>query len=260
MNRELKRMKLLKNIEKPGGGAIIVALAVIGAVGVTSASAVEPVTTWADAVTAVDACDFRAALGTATLRCSPKWCTDAEGAEYSLSVVTSPETANAVTSSVPASAATAEGDVAYEGSGYVRFILKASVGGVATGDTLVKDVSFGVKSAAGAAIVADSRAESLQEAIKSNGAANVVYSSDWADGAAAVSVSEILLAGSDGAATATNSVFYAPAVADGTVPVGGLDIGWHRLLYRAVDGNGQTLLEYLTDEFRVKGGMTLIFK
>ncbi|MBQ6330129.1 MAG: hypothetical protein IJI35_14005 [Kiritimatiellae bacterium] len=252
-------MKLLKD-GKGSRGAIVAALTVMGAIAATSAIADEPVTAWADATTAVDACDFRAALGTATLRCSPKWCTDAEGAEYSLSVVTDPDTANAATSSVPVSAATVEGDVAYVGSGYVRFILKASVGGVETGDTLVQDVSFGLASAPGAAIVADSRAVSLQEAINASGAANVVYSSDWAEGAAAVSVAEIALAGRGGEAIATNSVFFASAVADGTVPVGGLDTGWYRLLYRAVDGNGETLLEYLTDEFRVKGGIMLLVK
>ena len=250
-------MKLLKDV-KGSRVAIIVAFTVVGALAAASAIADEPVTAWANEVTAVDACDFRAALDTATLRCSPKWCTDAEGAEYSLSVVTDPGTANATTSSVPVSAATVEGDVAYVGSGYVRFILKASVGGVETGGTLVQDVSFGVKSAAGAAIVADSRAASLQEALDANGVANVVYSSEWAEGAAAVSVSEIKISKNGGAST--NLVFSAPAVADGTAPVNGLDIGWHRLLYRAVDGGGETLLEYLTDEFRVRGGMTLIFK
>ena len=239
-------------------GTIIVAA--LAAVVTTNAIADEPVTAWADEVTAVDACNFRAALGTASLRCSPKWCTDAEGAEYSLSVVTDPDTANAVTSSVPVSATTVEGNAAYAGSGYVRFILKASVGGTETGDVLVQDVSFGVASEQSAAIVADSRAESLQEAIRADGVANVVYSSDWADGAAAVSVSEIKLAGRDGAATATNSVITAAAVADGTAPVGGLDIGWHRLLYRAVDGDGETLLEYLTDAFKVRGGFMLMIK
>ncbi len=250
-------MKLLKDV-KGSRVAIIVAFTVVGALAAASAIADEPVTAWANEVTAVDACDFRAALDTATLRCSPKWCTDAEGAEYSLSVVTDPDTANAATSSVPVSAATVEGDVAYVGSGYVRFILKASVGGVETGGALVQDVSFGVKSAAGAAIVADSRAASLQEALDANGVANVVYSSEWAEGAAAVSVSEIKISKNGGAST--NLVFSASAVADGTAPVGGFDIGWHRLLYRAVDGGGETLLEYLTDEFRVRGGMTLIFK
>ncbi len=252
-------MKLLKEV-KGSRGAIVAALTVMGAIAATSAIADDPVTAWADATTAVDACDFRAALGTATLRCSPKWCTDTEGAEYSLSVVTDPDTANAATSSVPVSAATVEGDVAYVGSGYVRFILKASVGGVETGDTLVQDVSFGLASAPGAAIVADSRVASLQEAINASGAANVVYSSDWAEGAAAVSVAEIALAGRGGEAIATNSVLSASAVADGFVPVGGLDAGWHQLLYRAVDGNGETLLEYLTDEFSVKGGIMLLVK
>ena len=250
-------MKLLKDV-KGSRVAIIVAFTVVGALAAASAIADEPVTAWANEVTAVDACDFRAALDTATLRCSPKWCTDAEGAEYSLSVVTDPDTANAATSSVPVSAATVEGDVAYVGSGYVRFILKASVGGVETGGALVQDVSFGVKSAAGAAIVADSRAASLQEALDANGVANVVYSSEWAEGAAGVLVSEIKISKNGDAST--NLVFSASAVADGTMPVGGFDIGWHRLLYRAVDGGGETLLEYLTDEFRVRGGMTLIFK
>ena len=252
-------MELIRYPNKSGKGAVVVAaLSVVGAIAAASASADEPVTAWADEVTVVDACDFRAALDTVTLRCSPKWCTDADGAECSLSVVTDPGTANAATSSVPVSAATAEGDATYAGCGYVRFILKASVGGVETGDALVQDVSFGVKSAAGAAIVADSRAASLQEALDANGVANVVYSSEWAEGAAGVSVSEINISKNGDAST--NLVFSASAVADGSVPVGGLDAGWHRLLYRAVDGGGETLLEYFTDEFRVKGGIMLLVK
>ena len=254
-------MELFRYANKSGKGAVVVAaLTVVGAIAATSAIADEPVTAWADDVTVVDACDFRAALGTVSLRCSPKWCTDAEGAEYSLSVVTDPGSANAVTSSVPVSAATDEGDVTYAGSGYVRFILKASVEGAEVGEALVQDVSFGLASAPGAAIVADSRAASLHEAMNASGAANVVYSSDWADGAAAVSVSEIKLASRGGEAVATNSILSASAVADGIVPVGGLAAGWHRLLFRAVDGEGETLLEYLTDEFRVKGGILLLIK
>ena len=253
-------MKLSKCARKPVETLVAALLSVAGAIAATSAVADEPVTAWADDVTVVDACDFRAALGTVSLRCSPKWCTDAEGAEYSLSVVTDPGSANAVTSSVPVSAATVEGDVAYAGRGYVRFILKASVEGAEVGEALVQDVSFGLASAPGAAIVADSRAASLQEAMNASGTANVVYSTDWADGAAAVSVSEVILAERGGAATATNSLFSAQADAEGTAPVYGLAAGWHRLLFRAVDGDGETLLEYLTDEFRVKGGVMLLIK
>jgi len=253
-------MKLLKKRKMSVGMAVVAAMAAVGAFAAMSAAAEEPVTAWADDVTAVDACDFRAVLGTATLRCSPKWCTDEAGAEYSVSVVTDPGTANAVTSSVPVSAATVEGNVSYAGSGYVRFILQALVGGVKTGDVLEKDVSFGLASEPAAAIVADSRASSLQEAIDTKGVANVVYSSDWADGAAALSVSEIKLARMGGEATVTNSVVSALADASGTASVRGLDVGWHRLLYRAVDGDGETLLEYLTGEFKVRGGCMLFIK
>lgn len=256
-------MKLAKNRINHRGVIIVSLLAAASAALPISATADDSVTAWADATTVVDAGDFRIAVGSVTLRCSPDWCTggtNVSGAAYSLFAVTDPDTANAVTSAVPVAAATVEGEVDYAGNGYVRFIMKAEAGGEAVGDVLVQDVSFGLASAPGAAIVADSRAVSLQEAISANAPANVVYSSDWADGATAVSVSEIVLAGRDGEAIVTNSVLSASAVADGTVPVGGLDTGWYRLLYRAVNGSGETLLEYLTDEFRVKGGILLLIK
>ena len=84
-----------------------------------------------------------------TLRCSPDWCTggtNVTGASYSLSVVTGPDTANAVTTAVSVAEATQEDDVSYTGSGYVRFILKAEAEGAVVGSTLVQDVSFGVTS------------------------------------------------------------------------------------------------------------------
>ena len=224
------------------------------------ANADEPVMAWADDVVSVDSSGFRTAVGTATLRCSPKWLSGEDGASYSLSVVADPDAANAATSSVPVSAATVEGDVTYAGSGYVRFILKASVDGVEVGDPLVQDVSFGVKSDSCASIAADSRASSLQERVLADNGAYVAYSTEWAEGSASVAVSVIGLSGKGGDATGTNTVFSTSSAAEDYAAVLGLDPGWCRLLFRAVDSAGSTLLEYVTDEFRVRGGMVLLIK
>lgn len=110
------------------------------------------VTSWADDAIAVyaDVGEFHvaAASDSVSLRCSPDWCTGTNvmGATYTLRAVTDPDTANAVTSTVPTLVSSGEGDVPYSGSGYVRFLLSAEVGGEPVGETLAGDVSFGVKS------------------------------------------------------------------------------------------------------------------
>ena len=57
-----------------------------------SANADVAVTTWADDVVSVDSSGFRTAVGTATLRCSPKWLSSEAGAPHSLSAVTNATT------------------------------------------------------------------------------------------------------------------------------------------------------------------------
>jgi len=231
-------------------------LAAVAAATPMAANADDAVTAWADDVAQVDSTEFRTVVGTAAVRCSPKWLSSEAGASYSLSVVTNPGTTSEATSTVGA-ASTTEDDVDYAGSGYVRFVLKVSVDGVEVGETLVQDVSFGVVSDSCAPIAADSRAASLQERIRTAGAADVAYSTEWASGTESVSVSVIGLSGKGGDATGTNMVFSTSSAAEDYAAVRGLDPGWWKLLYRAVDSSGATVLEYVTDEFRARGGLVL---
>lgn len=224
-----------------------------------SSVADEPVTAWADDAIAVDASDFRSALGSATLRCSPDWCTggtNVSGAAYSLSVVTAPDTANAVTSAVPVLAAAEEGDVTYSGSGCVRFIMKAEVGGAAVGETLVQDVSFGAQAAAVSALAYDNREGALQEIVSAGAATSLIYSSDWAENPANLEVACVCVRhakNGDLIDVTTNSLLQAPCPADGSEPFATARLGWgeYRLLLRESASDGATLLEYLSPEFAI---------
>ena len=214
----------------------------------------EGVTAWADALIQVDSANFSSVLGVATLRCSPAWCTDAEGAEYSLSAVTNPDTANAVTSSVQVAAV--EGDASYEGSGYVRFILAAEVGGVPSGNVLVKDVSFGVKSASASAVAYDNREGALQELASAGAAISLIYSSDWAEDSANLEISSVCTRHEKSGALVditTNILLQAQCPDDGSGPFATASLGWgeYRLLLREFASDGSTVLEYLSPEFEI---------
>ena len=142
---------------------------------------------------------------------------------------------------------------------YVRLVHRVySSGGVEIGEPLVRDVVFGYNAAAGTGILADSRTNSLQLAVKSRGTPGLTYSTAWASDSAAVTISAIRLAGRDGAETGTNSVFSAAADAEGTTALPILDVGWWKLRCNVTDGSGASLLEYLTDQFRMPGGTVLV--
>ena len=222
----------------------------------------ESVTAWADGAILVDTIQsgFRIATGTVALWCSPDWCTggtNVTGATYSLRAVSDPDTANAVTSSVSALDYSSACEVSYSGSGYTRFLLSAEAGGVPVGETLVRDVSFGVMSGLSSAVAYDNRASSLQEAVKAGGAVNLEYDTFWAEDSASLSIGAVALSGKGGDATATNALFNASAEASGTTAMRGLGRGSWRLLCQLKDESGETLLEYLTDEFRVPGGFIM---
>ena len=57
--------------------------------------------------------------------------------------------------------------------------------------------------------------------------------------------------------TGTNDVFSAAADAEGDTPLRGAGRGWWRLLCQVKDEQGDTLLEYLTDDFKMPGGFIL---
>lgn len=132
-----------------------------------------------------------------------------------------------------------------------------SAGGVEMGEALIRDVSFGVRSAAGAVFVADSRTNSLQLAARERKSVDLAYSTAWATNAAGVTISALRLSGKGGVPVATNGIFAAASSAEGVARLPLIDMGWWRLLYNASDGEEGTLLEYLTGEFKVSGGTIL---
>lgn len=255
-----KTLTIRLNMERWFLSGLLAMVAPVTMVAATDTS----VTAWADDTIAVDAAAFRIAVAPTVLRCSPDWCTggtNVSGATYSLLAVTAPDTPQAATSSVPVSVASVEGDVTYGGSGYVRFIMNASVAGEPIGDTLVSDVSFGVSGIAAAEISADSRTNSLQEVLDADGSANLSYSALWAPNAAGVTIGEVKLSGRGGVATVTNTIFTTAGVdAEGWAPLKRGSKGWRRLLYQIKDGSDDVLLEYLTDEFFRRGGIMVNFR
>ena len=242
-----------------GKSAVLVMMVAISATFPASATADDPVTAWADAAISVDGSDFRSAVGSATLRCSPDWCTggtNVTGAAYSLSVVTDPDTANAATSAVPVQAATSEGDVVHSGSGYVRFILKAEVGGTAVGDTLVQDVSFGIRSAASSAVGYDNREGALQELVTAGMETSLIYSGEWAENPANLEISTVCVRHERNGTligVTTNSLLQAQCPADGMEPFATARLQWgeYRFLLREFASDGSTVLEYLSPEFAI---------
>ena len=248
----------------PRRGSLLyeIAVLVLASAVTWSGFADDSVIAWADDTIAVDMSrdDFRVVLGDATLRCSPDWCTggtNVAGAVYSIEAVENPCSGSAVTSAVPAQILSGECDVPYSGEGWVRFLLKASVNGVAVGETLVSDVSFGMRSGLSAAIAYDNRAGTLQEIAGSGKPVNLAYDTSWAEGAASLEISALKLSGSGADAMATNTIMSVTADADGTTTMRGVGRGWWRLLCRISGESGEPLLEYLTDEFKMPSGFLL---
>ena len=219
----------------------------------------ESVVATAESTIAVDVrADACRAVGSAEIGYSPSWCGVTNAGEH----VVLQKVVDGVTNVVATFAADAEGEcqfsVAGEASPFVRFIHRVySSGGEEIGDPLVRDVAFGFRSGEGASFAVDSRTNSLQEAVGSRAPVSLAYSTAWATNAAAVSVKTVRLSGRGGIPVATNSIFLAAADAEGETQMRGVGHGWWRLLFQATDGSDNVLLEYLTDEFKMKGGFIL---
>ncbi|MBR2839661.1 MAG: hypothetical protein IKE55_12815 [Kiritimatiellae bacterium] len=201
------------------------------------------------------------AVGSAAIGYSPSWSGVTDAGAY----VVLQKVVNGETNTVATFAAGDEGECLYTASGevspFVRFIHRVySPEGSEVGEPLVRDVAFGLRSGEGAAFAVDSRANSLQDAVDSGGPVGLAYSTAWATNAAAVSIEALQLSCSGGAPVATNDVFAAAADAEGETPMRGTGPGWWRLLCRLTDGSGNALLEYLTGEFKMNGGFTLIVR
>ena len=197
-------------------------------------------------------------VGQAVIGYSPSW----GGVTNAGAYVVLQKVVGGVTNTVDTFAADAESFYSYTpgngDSSFVKFIHRVySSGGVEIGEPLVRDIAFGVRSEEGAAFMADSRTNSLQEAVAAGNPANLAYSTAWAANAAAVSIKAVRLSGQGGESVATNDVFSAAADAAGETALRGVGRGWWRLLCQVTAGSGDVLLEYLTGEFKMKGGFTL---
>ncbi len=246
----------------------LAALAATVATAVPSgARADDPVTAAAASTTAVDlragACR---AISPGSVGYSPRWggVTD-PGAYVVIEKVVRAGTDTAATNTLATCAADAEGTyplaIAAGDEHCVRLIHRVySAGGVEAGVPLVRDVEFGYRSAAGTTVVADSRTNSLQLAAAGRDPVALTYSTAWATNAASVSIAAVPLSDRGGAPVATNFFFTASADAEGTTSMRASRSGWCRLLCQVKDGDGGTLLEYLTEEFKVPGGFVMMFR
>ena len=237
------------------------------AVGSTSLVAVaETASATAALAIAVNTCDGeQRAVSPKDVEYSPAWCGAASDGSYV--VIEKVEHAgmyNAVTSTVTTCAADAEGAYSYSvgnGEPCVRLIHRVySSGGTEIGTPLVRDVAFGVPSSPGAAAFADCRPESLREVVASKGTANLTYDTAWAANASAVTISAVKLTGENGSETTTNAMFTAAADASGETMLRGLSKGWWRLFCRMDGTSGESLLEYASGDFKIKGGLIIAFQ
>ena len=224
------------------------------------------VTAEADSAISVDLReDVCRAIGSAEVGYSPKWGgVTNEGAYVVLEKVLRVGLPGESTNTVAAFAADAESCYSYVVSDgderCVRFIHRVySSDNVEIGEPLVRDVEFGYRSAFGGAFVADSRTNSLQEAVMA-GNVNLAYDTGWATNAAAVSISVVKISGVGGAPVTTNAVFSANADVDGTTPMRGVNSGWWRLICQMTDVSGEVLLEYTTGDFKRPGGLAMCFR
>jgi len=141
---------------------------------------------------------------------------------------------------------------------FVRMIHRVySSDGIEIGEPLVSDIAFGYRSAAGTPFIADSRTNSLQEVVNSGDILNLTYSTSWAMNAKEVSIKAVQLSRSGGDAVATNDVFVTAADAEGVVARNIPGSGWWRLLCQLSDSSDDVLVEYYTDEFKVRRGFIL---
>ena len=218
----------------------------------------EPVTAWAADAIAVDASEgLHVAVGTATLRCNPDWCTggtNVSGAVAVLKVVSDPGSAQATTSAVPLSVSTGEFDVSYSGAGYLRFILSAEKEGAAIGSLVLGDVSFGIKSAFTASAAYDGRTNALQEIANAGAATALRYDLKWGDNATTATYSRICVRhakNGDLIDVTTNRLGLADSPVVGELPHSMQNLPWgeYRLLLQEYAGDGSLAMEHLSPEY-----------
>ena len=202
-------------------------------------------------------------LSPGTIGYSPSWCGVESGGSYVvISKVVHAGMFNAATSVVETFSADAEGvySLSVGDDSCVRLIHRVYDGNdVEIGEALVRDIAFGTASTPGTLGFADSRTNSLQEAVAA-GRADLTYSTAWATNASSVAIKSILLSDQGGEPISTNDMFAAAAPAEGETRLRNLGPGWARLLCQVSDGSGDVLVEYLTDEFKSNGGFFIIVR
>jgi len=202
--------------------------------------------------------DVRRSVGSAAVGYAPVWSTGSSvsGANVVLARVDRPDTAFAVTTTVATCAADASGVLTVAPSGatdYCRLLHRVELNGTPVGEVLACDMAFGVTSAPGTAFAADSRPGSLQLIACERGTARLVYDTAWTNGVTRLSVAVI-----DG--VATNELLSVDAAAAGTYDYRMNDPGWKRFLLTFC-GDGATVVgRWLSEPFRVSGGLTIILK
>ena len=255
--------------------ALCIALAVVSANADTTASA----------TTAPIAVDTReGAIRTVAPRdigYSPDWCgipvggayaprwTATEGAYAVIEIVEHADMFNAATSTVTTGDPDEEGDVSFSPAGgavSLRLVHTVYDGNDAMiGSQLVRDIAFGAASAPGDDTFADTRENSLREAVATSSRAKspvmLTYDTAWATNGTPdnVAIKAVRLTGEGGSAIGTNTFFAAAAPTDGTTPLKRVSPGWMRLVCRVADGSDATLLEYVTGDFLLKPFATTLF-
>lgn len=204
------------------------------------------------AAIAIDSCGGALrAIAPRAIGYDPAWSgvTDA-GAHVVVEKVEHADMFNASTSIVTSCAADATGAYPFAPAAgdnpCVRLIHRVyGANGAEVGKALVRDVSFGAASLPGTGTLADSRAESFQEAVSARKPVGLTFSTYWATNAASVAISAVKTkdgGGHDFARPVTNLFFSAPAVADGTLPWKPHSGEW-RLLLTSFDALGNVLGE-----------------
>ena len=207
--------------------------------------------------------DVCRAVGSTAICGSPKWggVTNV-GAYVVLEKVEHVGQYNEVTNILATFDADAENSYLYtagtSGEGRVRLIHRVySAEDEEIGKPLIRDLIFGFRSGAGTAFAADGRTNSLHMAAIERMPINLSYSMSWATNAASVNISAVSLSEEGGLEKFTNALFFAAAAADGVIPLHGVGRGWWRLVYQLKDEGGETLLEYLTCDFKMPGGLVI---
>lgn len=201
---------------------------------------------------------------------SPSWSGITNGDAYVvIEKIDNPDDSGATPATLATLTAGAEGGYPYApGVGderRVRLVHRVySAGGAEIGEPLVRDICFGWRGGSLTDTFADTRANSLQEAVATSARARspvqLTYSTLWPTSGvpANVTLSARKLSGDGGAVTATVPFFSAEAVAEDEAPLKRVGSGWMRLVCRVADADDTTLLEYVTRDILIKDFATTI--